>query len=157
MNKVTKFFLSVVGCELAGIATTPITMAAIPVWYAHLEKPFFSPPNWVFGPVWTVLYFLMGVSLYFIWTSKGKDKEKQIAFTYFAIQLLLNILWTPLFFGFQSPIFGLITILLLVFFIIRTMQSFIKISPVAAWTLIPYLLWVSFATILNASIVFLNS
>lgn len=157
MSKVTKFLLAVVGCELVGIATTPIAMAAIPAWYADLEKPFFSPPNWVFGPVWTTLYFLIGVSLFLIWQSKGNKKEKTTALTYFAIQLVLNLLWTPIFFGLQSPIFGLITILLLVFFIIRTMQSFMKISPIAAWILIPYLLWVSFATLLNASIVFLNN
>jgi translocator protein len=157
VSKVTKFLLAVIGCELVGIITTPITTQAIPTWYANLEKPFFSPPNLVFGPLWTILYFLIGTSLFLIWETKEKKKEKTTALTYFAIQLVLNLLWTPIFFGLQSPIFGLITILLLVFFIIRTMQSFMKLSPIAAWLLIPYLLWVSFATLLNASIVFLNS
>jgi translocator protein len=156
VSNVTKFLLSVVGCEAVGIISIPITSAAIPTWYANLEKPFFSPPNWIFGPVWTVLYFLMGVSLFLIWKAKGKKQLKFTALTYFSIQLLLNLIWTPIFFGIQSPIVALVVIMLLLFFVFRTMQTFAKISQTAAWILLPYLLWISFATVLNASIVFLN-
>lgn len=157
MNKVTKFLLAVVGCEVVGILAIPFTRAAIPTWYATLEKPFFSPPNWIFGPIWTLLYFLMGISLYLIWQAKGTKITKQTALTYFGIQLFLNFLWSPLFFGLHATIFALIDILVLIYFVVRTILAFGKISKTAAGLLIPYLLWISFATLLTIAIVFLNS
>lgn len=157
MQKLFKFLVSVIGCELAGIAATPFTLSAIPTWYQTLNKPIFSPPNWVFGPVWTILYFLMGLAVYLIWTSKTKNQKlKQVGLKYFSIQLGLNFLWSILFFGLHSPILGMIDIIILWILILITMMKFHKISKTASYLLIPYLLWVSFATVLNLTIVVLN-
>ena len=158
MGKLFKFLAAIVGCELVGIAATPFTISAIPTWYVTLNKPFFSPPNWIFGPVWTILYFLMGVSVYLIWTKAIKYKErKKTGLTFFTIQLGLNFLWSIVFFGLHSPILGLIDIIALWIFILLTMIKFNKLSKIAFLLLIPYLLWVSFATILNLFIVLLNT
>lgn len=156
MKDLQKLTISVIGCELIGIASTPFTLAAIPTWYASLNKPPFSPPNWVFGPVWTVLYFLMGISAFLIW-KKGLEKKKiKKALVYFLLQLFFNFLWTPLFFGLHSPLLGLLDIVVLLAFLLVTIVSFYKLSKPAAYLLVPYLAWVSFATILNLSIVMLN-
>ncbi|MBN1805975.1 MAG: tryptophan-rich sensory protein [Sedimentisphaerales bacterium] len=125
-------------------------------WYANLNKPFFNPPNWIFGPVWTTLYIMMGVSAFLVW-QKGLDgKPVRIGVICFVVQLALNAVWTPLFFGLRSPLLGLIDIILLLAAIIVTIFSFFKISIPAGLLLIPYFLWVSFATILNASLYILN-
>ncbi len=126
------------------------------LWYETLVKPSFWPPNWIFGPVWTVLYALMGVSAYIIWSQGTKKRAVKIALTYFFIQLACNFLWSILFFGLRSPIMGLVDILILWFFIAKTMHAFEKLSRPAAYLLVPYFLWVSFATVLNAVIVILN-
>ena len=156
MKDIQKLVISVVGCELVGILSTPFTISAIPTWYVHLNKPFFSPPNWLFAPVWTTLYFLMGISVFLIW-KKGihKDKVKR-GFNYFFLQLFFNFLWSLLFFGLHSTLFGLFDIVALLIFLILTILSFHKLSKTAAYLLIPYVLWVSFATILNISLVLLN-
>jgi translocator protein len=125
-------------------------------WYANLNKPFFNPPNWIFGPVWTTLYIMMGVSAFLVWRKGLDDKIVRIALVCFIIQLFLNAIWTPLFFGLRSPLLGLIDIILLLNAIIVTIYVFSKISHPAALLLIPYLAWVSFATILNASLYFMN-
>ncbi|VVB70075.1 TspO/MBR family protein [uncultured archaeon] len=125
------------------------TISSIPTWYVFLNKPVFSPPNWIFAPVWTVLYVLMGVSAYFASEMKAKIKN-------YWIQLVLNALWTPIFFGLHSPALGLIVILALWWFILRTIKDFYKTNKTSAYLLIPYLLWVSFATILNFAILILN-
>jgi len=156
MNNTAKLFLSVIVCELVGFLGTPFTTAAIPTWYAALNKPFFSPPNWIFGPVWTSLYFLMGVSFFLIWKQKKQTKKVQLAQIYFLIQLALNFIWTPIFFGLRSPELGLVVIIAMWMFILITMRKFYSLSRWARYLLIPYLLWVSFATMLNAAIVVLN-
>ncbi len=157
MQKFFKFLVSVVGCELVGITATPFTLSAIPTWYQTLNKPFFSPPNWVFGPVWIILYFLMGLAVYLIWTSKTKNQKlRQVGLKYFSIQLGLNFLWSILFFGLHSPILGMIDIIILWILILLTIIKFYKISKTASYLLIPYLLWVSFASLLNLSIILLN-
>jgi benzodiazapine receptor len=125
-------------------------------WYAGLNKPPFNPPDWIFGPVWTTLYIMMGISAFLVWRKGLDDKVVRIALACFIIQLLLNAIWTPLFFGLQSPLLGLIDIVLLLNTIIVTIFVFSKISRSAALLLIPYLAWVSFATVLNASLYFLN-
>lgn len=140
-------------CMAAGIIGSAFTSPAIPNWYASLVKPEFTPPSWVFGPVWTTLYFLMGVSLYLIW--KRKDEAKP-ALAVFSFQLVLNALWSFLFFGLQSPLYGLICIVLLWLAIVATVLLFYRISKTAAYLLVPYLLWVSFAAFLNYSIWTLN-
>lgn len=156
MRDVRKLLIAIVGCELVGIVAAPFTIAAIPTWYAHLHKPFFSPPNWVFGPVWTLLYFLMGVSAFLVWQKGLQKKKVKRALGYFLFQLTFNFLWSALFFGLHSPLLGLFDIAALLIFLILTIVSFYKLSRVAEYLLVPYLLWVSFATVLNLSIVLLN-
>lgn len=156
MKNSAKLLISVIGCELVGILGTPFTVATIPSWYATLEKPFFAPPNWLFGPAWTLLYFLMGASFYLIWKQNSKTKKAQIAKKFFFAQLFLNFIWSPLFFGLRSPLLGLIDIVALWILIILTIYKFHPLSKLAAYLLIPYLLWVTFATSLNGAILFLN-
>lgn len=145
----TKLVLIVVGCELVGILSTPFTLAAIPGWYATLNKPVFSPPNWLFGPVWTTLYALMGVAAYLA----RKDKMGMRLFKW---QLGANFAWSLLFFGLRSPILGLIDIAILLWLIWKTTRRFYKVSRPATYLMLPYLAWVAFATILNLSLVVLN-
>lgn len=156
MKDLPKFLVSVVGCELVGFLATPFTISAIPTWYAGLNKPFFAPPNWVFGPVWTLLYFLMGVAFYLIWKQDLKKKKVAIATKFFLIQLGLNFIWSPIFFGLRSPFIGLFVILAMWGFIVITMKKFFSLSRSAFYLLIPYLVWVSFASVLNLAIVILN-
>lgn len=151
---IPRLILSIGICLGAGILGSIFTISSIPTWYATLNKPVFSPPNFIFGPVWTILYILMGVSLYLVWISKGKNKKG--AMNLFFIQLTLNAFWSTIFFGMKNPTLAFLDILALLTFIFLTILSFYKISKPAAYLLIPYLLWVSFATILNLSIVFLN-
>jgi translocator protein len=156
MKDFFKLILSIVGCELVGILGTPFTIVAIPTWYANLNKPIFAPPNWIFGPVWTLLYFLMGVSFYLILKLGWKKKSVKTAVKFFLAQLTLNFLWSPVFFGLKSPLLGLIVIVAMWILITITMKKFYSLSKLASYLLIPYLLWVSFATVLNASILILN-
>lgn len=156
MNKYFKLLVSVVVCELVGVAATPFTITAIPTWYSTLAKPTLSPPNWIFGPVWTTLYALMGISLFLMW-EKGISKRKvKNALLFFYLQLALNFSWSLLFFGLRAPLFGLIDIVILFIAIVVTIKMFHKISTRAAYLLVPYLLWVGFATYLNYSIWILN-
>lgn len=156
MKDLLKLIVSVVGCELVGILGTPFTISAIPTWYARINKPFFAPPNSIFGPVWTILYFLMGVSFYLIWKQGWKKKKVRTAGMYFLAQLGLNFIWSPIFFGLRAPLLGLIVIVAMWTLIVMTMKKFYPLSKLAFYLLVPYLLWVSFATILNAAIVILN-
>lgn len=151
LNKLNliKLFLAIVICESAGLIGSLFTFSAIPTWYATLNKPFFSPPNFVFGPVWTTLYFLMGVSLYLVWMKKK-------SLTIFWIQLFFNVTWSLVFFGLKNPLLALINIIFLWTAIFLTIKHFFRISKLAAYLLVPYLLWVSFASLLNLAIVILN-
>jgi tryptophan-rich sensory protein len=137
--------------SIAGIYTAE----AIPEWYASLNKPSFNPPNWVFGPVWTSLYLLMGISLFMIW-KQNASKERNLAVFIFLLQQLLNFGWSFIFFYFNRIGLALLEIMLLWISIIVMMVSFYKIKPLAAYLNIPYLLWVSFAAILNLAYFFLN-
>jgi len=129
---------------------------AVSQWYAHLNKPFFSPPDWLFGPVWTALYALMAVSAWLVW-KKGLDKSPvKIALALYLVQLVLNALWSPIFFGLQMPLLALVEILLLWLAIAAATVAFAKVSMTAALLLIPYVLWTAFAVVLNASIWLLN-
>lgn len=156
MSKPLKFITSILVCEAVGLLATPFTISSIKTWYSTLNKPSFSPPNWVFGPVWTILYFMMGVSVYLIWIKEMKNKKVKVALIYFSIQLFLNFLWSILFFGLHSPVLALIEIIILWLMIFLTALKFYKISKPAFYLLIPYLLWVNFATILNFSVAVLN-
>jgi len=155
-ENLVKLLISIVICELAGAVGSIYTTSAIKGWYNFLNKPSFNPPNWIFGPVWTTLFVLMGISLYIIW-SKGLDKkENKIAVYVFAGQLVLNVFWSVLFFGFHSPVFAFVEIIFLWLAILWTIIKFYKISKTAAYLLFPYILWVSFASVLNLFIAILN-
>ncbi len=140
---------------LAGYIGSSFTFEAILTWYASLQKPLFSPPNWIFGPVWTLLYLLMGISFYLILVTKTK-KAKGTAIELFLIQLTLNTLWSIIFFGLQNPFFAFIEIFFLWIAILLTIFSFSKILKLAAYLLYPYFAWVSFAAYLNLAIWQLN-
>lgn len=138
---------------LTGAVGSYFTISSIPTWYETLNKPFFSPPNYIFGPVWTALYILMGISLYLVLISK---KKKDLAVKVFMLQLFLNFLWSIIFFGLQNPALAFFEIVALWLSIVFTIKLFYPISKNAAYLLIPYILWVSFATVLNLSIFLLN-
>jgi tryptophan-rich sensory protein len=150
-----KALVSIIGCEAVGLLGTPFTLNAIPDWYMYLNKPLFAPPNWLFGPAWTLLYFLMGVAIYRIWIMKPSKKTKE-AINYFIAQLSLNFIWTPIFFGLRSPVIGLAVIISMWFMILFTIKKFVSVDKLAGYLLLPYLAWVTFATMLNAAIVILN-
>ncbi|MFA5135836.1 MAG: TspO/MBR family protein [Patescibacteria group bacterium] len=154
MNRFLKLITSVVACMSIGALGGWFTASSVRTWYVTLEKPFFSPPNWVFAPVWTVLYIMMGVSFYIIWTSKKGNRKKAVAF--FFIQLVLNFLWSLVFFGLRLPLLAFFDIVLLWIAIVASILQFHKISKPSAYLLLPYFLWVSFASLLNLSIVILN-
>jgi tryptophan-rich sensory protein len=152
---ILKLVTSIILCQLAGFLGSLFTIPAIPTWYQTLDKPFFTPPNWIFSPVWISLFILMGISLFFVWRRTDHPKFK-IAFIFFLIQLTLNILWSVVFFGLKSPLLGLFEILLLWIAILMTILNFFQVSKLAGVLLIPYLGWVSFATLLNFSLWILN-
>ena len=154
MNNIFKLVISIVMCLSAGFIGSFFTMKNIPTWYASLNKPTFNPPDWLFGPVWTFLYILMGISFFLIWKTESDGKTFAVAF--FIVQLIMNSLWSFLFFGMKNPSFAFIEIIVLWVFILICIITFNKISPLASYLLIPYLLWVSFASVLNYSIVKLN-
>jgi len=152
----TSLVIAIVICQLAGIVGSLFTTPAIPTWYANLNKPNFAPPNWVFAPVWTTLYLLMGISLFLIWNVRsGKGAVRRPVMTFF-VQLALNVLWSYLFFGLRSPLLGLIDIVALWFSIAITTVFFFRVSRVAASLLIPYFAWVSIASCLNYLLYTLN-
>lgn len=154
MHDKIRFVISITICQFAGVIGYIFTASSVTNWYVTLEKPDFTPPGWIFGPIWVALYFLMGISLYLLWINKTKDNRK--AFTVFAVQLILNASWSILFFGLKSPLYGLIDILLLLAAIILTILFLYKVSVLAMVLLVPYLVWVAFATILNYNILLLN-
>lgn len=133
-----------------------MTYPAITSWYASLDKPAFTPPNGLFGPVWTVLYALMGVALYLVWTSTRRQDAKHTAFVAFGVQLVLNVLWSVVFFGLQRPDMALMIIVALWAAIAITIYFMLPVSRKAAYLMAPYLAWVTFAAALNIGIVSLN-
>jgi len=142
--------------QLAGLFGVIFTSTAIPTWYATLEKPIFSPPNWIFGPMWTLLYVLMGVSVYLIWQQCGKKKGVENRLYLFWTHLVFNAFWSVIFFGLKNIALALVCILIIWGMIAWMMASFWKIDKRASLLLIPYFLWVSFASALNVSILVLN-
>lgn len=153
--QLSKLIASLVASFAAAGVGTLATTPNIPTWYAALDKPFFSPPNWVFGPVWTVLYLMIGISLYLVWTAET-TRSKERAYLLFTIQLMLNAAWSLTFFGAHLKWGGLLVILTLLVSIVATQRDFARISPRAAWLLYPYLAWVTFATCLNLALAILN-
>ncbi len=153
---IVKLFISLVVCQCAGIIGSVFTAPAIPNWYATLQKPAFTPPNWLFAPAWITLYLLMGIAAFLVWRVGLENRRVRTALIIFLVQLVLNALWSVVFFGMQSPLYGVIVIAILWLMILLTILKFARISATAAWLLVPYILWVSFATALNISIWILN-
>ncbi len=149
-----KLAASIVLPLAVGVLGSYFTVSSIPAWYAVLNKPVFAPPNWVFGPVWTTLYILMGISLYLLWTSKKKGKEKVMRL--FFIQLALNFLWSIIFFGMHNIFLAFVEIIILWILIFLTIRRSLLIDKNAAYLLYPYIVWVTIASILNFSLLILN-
>ncbi len=156
-NNIPKLAASIMICLFAGLIGSFFTSPAIPGWYATLAKPAFSPPNWIFAPVWTTLFVLMGISMYLVWNKGLQKRDVKISLFIFGIQLVLNVLWSVLFFGLRSPFYAFVEIIMLWVAIALTIQNFSRISRTAGLLLVPYILWVSFAAILNFHIWNLNS
>ena len=150
-----KLLISIILPLSIGAVAGIFTAKAIPEWYATLIQPSFNPPNWIFGPVWTTLYLIMGISFFLIWKLES-GKERNQAIVIFGVQLLLNFGWSFFFFYFNMIGLALIEILLLWITIVLMLTRFYKLKPLAAYLNIPYLLWVTFATMLNAAYFFLN-
>jgi len=146
---VRNLLVSIIVCQAAGLIGSLFTFAALPTWYATLAKPAFSPPNWIFGPVWTTLYILMGIAMYLVWQKKG-------SLTLFLIHLVFNAGWSVVFFGLQSMLGGMVALIILWGFIVAVIREFYRIDRRAAYLLIPYLVWVSFAGVLNFSLLLIN-
>ncbi|MBN2399486.1 MAG: tryptophan-rich sensory protein [Candidatus Aminicenantes bacterium] len=151
-----RLLICVTACQLAGFIGSIFTRQAIPAWYAGLQKPSFTPPNWLFGPAWISLYLLMAAAAYLIWQKGWSTAGVRMALAIFLLQLLLNALWAPVFFGLRSPLLGMIVIASLWLTIIPTIFLFFKIYRPAALLLLPYFFWVSYASVLNISIYDLN-
>jgi len=154
MNNTLKFIISIILPQLIGGVGALVTISSVGSWYQTINKPFFTPPSWVFGPAWTTLYLLMGIALFLIW--KSDHPSKKTALWVFGIQLVLNGIWSPAFFGLESPILGLVVIVPLWILIVVCIKVFFPIHKTASYLMVPYLLWVSFATALNAGIWYLN-
>jgi translocator protein len=147
-----KLVIAVLICETVGIVSGFLSQGSMTTWFASLQKPSWNPPAYLFGPVWTILYLLMGISLWLVWKSGAPEAKKTRAMSVFGIQLFFNFCWSILFFKFQSPALALIDIVLLGLTILITISYFARISRLAAWLLFPYILWVYFATVLNYTI-----
>ncbi|MEG3656626.1 TspO/MBR family protein [Arenibacter palladensis] len=155
-KQLTYIAISVAVCLMIGFLSSFATQSSVNDWYLELNKPSFNPPNWIFAPVWTVLYIMMGVSAGIVWAKGFYHIWVKTALYHFGIQLLFNALWSIIFFGFKNPFAALLVILALLVLLIFTIKWFKVVSTTAAYLLIPYLLWVCFATALNYKIWELN-
>lgn len=148
--------IAVAVCLLIGFLSGFATRSSVDSWYVALNKPAFNPPNWIFAPVWTILYILMGIAAGIVWAKGFYHIWVKTALYYFGFQLLLNGFWSIVFFGFQKPFAALVVILLLLVFIALTIKWFKVVSTLSAYLMVPYFLWVCFATFLNYRIWALN-
>lgn len=153
---IIKLIISILIAQLAGIIGSIFTSSSVSTWYQSLIKPDFTPPSWIFAPVWIILYLLMGIALYLIWSKGFKNKHVRIAIYVFITQLILNSLWSFLFFGLKSPLYAFIEIIILWVIILINVILFYRISKISAYLLLPYILWVTFASVLNFTILLLN-
>jgi len=151
-----KLIIAILVCEVTGILSSFISIGDMHPWFETIKKPSWNPPGYLFGPVWTFLYLLMGISFWLIWNIKTDTSGKRLAMLFFGIQLFLNFWWSLIFFKYHSPQWALVEILLMLLFIFATFFQFYKISKPAAWLLAPYIAWVSFASYLNYTIWILN-
>ncbi|MGB9721627.1 MAG: TspO/MBR family protein [bacterium] len=153
---IIKFVLSIVLTLCAGFIGSLATRQSVSTWFTTINKPPISPPNWLFGPVWTALFILIGIAFYLVWNKGISQEGVKTAIIIFVIQLILNILWSVLFFGLRSPMSAFIEIIVLWIAILLTIIFFFRVSSLAGYLLIPYILWVSFASVLNGWIMILN-
>jgi len=151
-KKLIYVIIAVTLCLIIGFLSSFATQSSVNDWYLTLKKPSFNPPNWIFAPVWTILYVLMGISAGWVWSKGFHHKWVKTGLYHFGFQLLLNALWSIVFFGLKSPFYALWVIIALLIMLILTIRWFKVVSKVAAILLIPYLLWVCFATALNCKI-----
>jgi translocator protein len=157
MKNTLKFIIAIAAPLAIGALGSYFTISEIKSWYQTINKPSFNPPSYVFGPVWTILYILIGISFFFIWQNNtATSKLKTTAIALFVTQLVLNFLWSVLFFNQHQIGWALVDIVLLWLSILLMILSFAKINILSAWLLVPYISWVSFATILNYNIWILN-
>lgn len=154
-NDIVKLVVALAASFLAAIIGSVFTIPNISTWYATLNKPFFTPPDWLFAPAWTLLYLLMAVALYLVW-KLPQSKQRDSAIAVYAAQLIVNVLWSVGFFGLHNLLLGLALILLMLALIVLTTYEFYKLSKPAAYAMVPYISWVVFATCLNAAVFFLN-
>jgi len=153
---VIRLIIAILICQMIGLIGAVFTSSSVSTWYVTLTKPSFNPPNWVFAPVWTTLYIMMGISAFLVWEKGFENQKVKTSLSIFGIQLILNLSWTIIFFGLKSTMGGLVVIIILWFLILLTILHFYKLSKVAGIILLPYIMWVSFATVLNTAIVILN-
>lgn len=151
-----KLVISLVLPQIAAVSGALFTVTGEGSWYRQINKPSWNPPGWVFGPVWTTLYILMGIAFYLVWKSNAPASVKKPAMTLWGVQLVLNFFWTLIFFGAQEPGWALVEIIGLWIFILLTILAFARINKTAAILMVPYILWVSFAAVLTGTIWQLN-
>ena len=157
LTRTFKILVMIVTCVVIGAISGLLTQEGVDTWYTTIEKPSFNPPNWIFAPVWSTLYVMMGIAAGLVWHEMESQKETvKKGLTFFAIQLALNALWSYIFFGLHNPMLALVEIILLWLMIYETFVFFNKVNKIAGYLFIPYLLWVTFATVLTASIYWLN-
>jgi benzodiazapine receptor len=156
LNLMIKLIICLALTFSAALVGSLFTRGAVTDWYATLNRPYFTPPNWLFGPVWTILYLLMAISAFIVWQKSLVNPAVKIALILYLVQLILNALWSVIFFGLKLPMLAFIEIIMLWTAIVFTILAFARVSITAALILVPYILWVSFAAVLNFSIWFLN-
>lgn len=156
MKNWIKLIIALALPQIVGLSGALLTNTGDSSWFQQIEKPSWNPPSWLFAPVWTTLYILMGIALYIVWKSGAPDRLKKPAITLWAVQLVLNFFWTLIFFGAEEPGWALVEIIALWVAILLTIFAFARISKLSAWLLVPYIAWVSFASILTATIWQLN-
>ena len=156
MNNTFKLIIAIIIPVAVGAISGFFIASGVESWYQTINKPSWNPPGWIFGPVWTTLYVMMGIALFLVWKSDSSDVLKKTAIALFAIQLILNFFWSFIFFDQQQIGWALVEIIVMWFFILLTIFAFGNVSKLAAWLLVPYISWVSFATILNYTIWKLN-
>ncbi|MGE5392500.1 MAG: TspO/MBR family protein [Candidatus Saccharibacteria bacterium] len=156
MKNFWKLILAIVVCEGAGLIGTIFTTPAIPGWFKTLSRPDFAPPNWLFAPVWTTLFLLMGIAAWLVWRRGLNEPGVKKALGIFVLQLVLNVGWSAIFFGLKNPGLAFVEIILLWLAILWTVIVFARISKPAGWLLLPYIAWVTFASVLNFAIWRLN-
>lgn len=156
LKEIFRLIVSVLIVFIAGTVGTVATLPQIPTWYASLIKPSWAPPNWLFGPVWTTLYILIGIALFLVWREGLNKREVKLAISVFAVQLFLNVLWSLIFFGYNSLLGGLIVVIILWIAILTNIIVFYWVSKPAGLLLVPYIIWVSIASYLNYTVYLLN-